>query len=305
MSNPNCIFCGSPSECFKGRWDCPNCGRYLLDHESSEDLPAERKFIENRYLLSGYIREMNDYNEVPAISYSNYRALLSHSIIPTRLLQKIEKLIQFTYRQTNSLYQMIPIPRNPSIAYCHDGNELIDVISAAGDMGLLMPNDKAMRAMGPINRQLTIKGLEKAEELRRHNPITKQGFVAMWFDDDMMKTFEQHIAQAIEETGYQPFIIPMKEHNDDITDHIIAEIRRSKFVIADFTGHRGGVYFEAGFAYGLGLPVIWSCREDWFNPPGDASRKIHFDVDHYNFIVWKDGEDLKQKLINRIRATVI
>jgi len=305
MSNLNCIFCGSPSECFKARWDCPNCGSYLLDHESSEDLPAERKFIENRYLLSGYIREMNGYNEVPAISYNNYLALLSHSIIPTRLLQKIEKLIQYTYQQTSTLYQMVPIPRNPSIAYCHDENELMAVICAAGDMELLMPNDKAMIGAGPINRQLTIKGLEKAEELRKYNPVTKQGFVAMWFDDAMIKTFEEYIASGIQEAGYQPFIIPMKEHNDDITDHIIAEIRRSKFVVADFTGHRGGVYFEAGFAYGLGLPVIWTCREDWFNPAGDAARKIHFDVDHYNFIVWKDGEDLKQKLINRIRATVI
>ncbi len=35
-----------------------------------------------------------------------------------------------------------------------------------------------------------------------------------------------------------------------------------RFMIADFTGHRGGVYFEAGFAHGLGIPVIWTCRED-------------------------------------------
>ena len=43
------------------------------------------------------------------------------------------------------------------------------------------------------------------------------------------------------------------------------QIRKSKFLIADFTGQRGGVYYEAGFAYGLGLPVIWTCRKDWFD----------------------------------------
>ena len=40
-----------------------------------------------------------------------------------------------------------------------------------------------------------------------------------------------------------------------IDDEIVAEIRRSKFIIADFShgsdGARGGVYFEAGFAHGL------------------------------------------------------
>lgn len=305
MFNPNCIFCDTPSKCFNGRWECPNCGKYLLDSDSLMDLPAEKKFAPNRHLLSGYIREMNDYKEIPTISFTNYITLLSHSIIPTSPLQKIEKLVQFTYRQTNTLYQSVPIPLSPSVAYCLNQDELIAVIRAAGDMGYLLPHEAAMVIKSPIHRFLSVKGLEKAEELKKYNPVTKQGFVAMWFDDAMMKTFEEHIATGIEEAGFQPFIIPMKEHNDDITDHIIAEIRRSKFVVADFTGHRGGVYFEAGFAYGLGLPVIWTCREDWFNPAGDVARKIHFDVDHYNFIVWKDGADLKQKLINRIRATVI
>ena len=36
------------------------------------------------------------------------------------------------------------------------------------------------------------------------------------------------------------------EHINRIGDEIISQIRRSKFLIADFTGHRGGVYFEAG-----------------------------------------------------------
>ena len=50
-----------------------------------------------------------------------------------------------------------------------------------------------------------------------------------------------------------------------MVDRILAEIRKSKFVVADFTscgeciacdkcehiGARGGVYFEAGFALGL------------------------------------------------------
>src|SRR6478672_5340023 len=46
------------------------------------------------------------------------------------------------------------------------------------------------------------------------------------------------------------------EHNDNVNDRIISEIRSCQFMVADFTLHRNGVYFEAGLASGLGRPVI-------------------------------------------------
>ena len=87
-----------------------------------------------------------------------------------------------------------------------------------------------------------------------------------------------------------------------IDDEIIAEMRRSRFLVADFTqgktdGARGGVYFEAGFALGLGIPVIYTCRED-------AIDKIHFDTRQYHHTTWKDPEDLRDKLEKRILALI-
>ena len=89
----------------------------------------------------------------------------------------------------------------------------------------------------------------------------------------------------------------LKEHNQKICDAIIAEIRRSRFLVADFTGHRGGVYFEAGYALGLGIPVIWTCRED-------ELADTHFDTRQYNHVVWKNEKDLFEKLKRRIEATI-
>jgi hypothetical protein len=72
-------------------------------------------------------------------------------------------------------------------------------------------------------------------------------------------------------------------------------------LVADFTqgesGARGGVYYEAGFAHGLNLPVIFTCRED-------AIGKVHFDTRQYNHIVWETVEELRDKLAKRIAATV-
>lgn len=155
---------------------------------------------------------------------------------------------------------------------------------------------------------LSLSGLQRMEELTSQIVKTKQAFVAMWFDSSLNAIYEQAIEPAIREAGYDPRIIRKLEHNNKIDDEIVAEIRRSKFVIADFTCGlladgsqaiaRGGVYYEAGFAQGLGLPVIWTCREDIIN-------HVHFDTRQYNHIVWKDAVDLKDKLLNRIRATII
>jgi nucleoside 2-deoxyribosyltransferase len=93
-----------------------------------------------------------------------------------------------------------------------------------------------------------------------------QGFVAMWFTFSMEDVYEKGFSPAIRDSGYQPMRIDRKEHVNKIDDEIIAEIRRSRFLVADFTSEpnqpRGGVYFEAGFALGLNIPVIWTCRED-------------------------------------------
>ncbi len=88
------------------------------------------------------------------------------------------------------------------------------------------------------------------------------------------------------------------EHNEKIDDRMIAEIRRSGLLVADLTGHRQNVYFEAGFAMGLGIPVIYTCRED------EASDdKVQFDTRQYKYIPWTDPADLRQKLRERIEAT--
>ena len=149
-------------------------------------------------------------------------------------------------------------------------------------------------------RHLTIDGHIRLEELDYITSQSSQAFIAMWFDSSMRSARESMLS-AIKNAGYEPLIIDQKHHINKIDDEIIAEIRRSRFMVADFTqdqrGARGGVYYEAGFAHGLGIPVIFTCREDWLN-------KIHFDIRQYNCIRWKDNdlEKLQKDLTNRITA---
>ena len=127
-------------------------------------------------------------------------------------------------------------------------------------------------------------------------------FVAMWFGDTdekatMDDVFQNAIQPAIEQAGYRATRVDIVEHNDWIMDKVLGDIRLAPFVVADFTGNRNGVYFEAGFAHRLGKPVINTCREEDFN-------KAHFDTKQLNHVLWKSAEELQTKLYFRIVGTV-
>ena len=119
----------------------------------------------------------------------------------------------------------------------------------------------------------------------------------MNFDKEFDNLYEQFIKIAIEDNGYKSIISKREEYIDLIDDFIMAEIKESRFVVAEFTGQKRGVYFEAGYARGLGIPVIWVCKKDEI---GD----LHFDINHYNQIDWETPEELKKRLYNRIREVI-
>lgn len=126
-----------------------------------------------------------------------------------------------------------------------------------------------------------------------------QAFVSMWLHDTTEEVYRVGIKPAIEDAKYHSFRITQKEHNNKIDDEIIGEIMRSRFVVADFShgddGVRGSVYFEAGFAQGLGLEVIRLCRKDQLDTLAFLTRQ-------YSHIIWETPADLKDQLYKRILA---
>ena len=158
------------------------------------------------------------------------------------------------------------------------------------EMGLLSSQNGQFYEVSP-------KGLLHLEG--RPDQDSKIGFCAMWFSEEVTPLWTQVIEPAIRSSGYEPMRIDSKQHNGKIDDEIIASVRGARFVVADFTGHRGGVYYEAGFAHGLGLPVIFMCRKDHV-------ENLHFDVRQYNSILWKPDEllEAQERVKNRILATL-
>ena len=84
----------------------------------------------------------------------------------------------------------------------------------------------------------------------------------------------------------------------NITDEIVANIRRARFVVADLTCARPNVYFEAGLAMGLGKPVVFTRR---------SGETAHFDVAAYKIIEWAPDKlgDFTAALKNHLVARAL
>jgi hypothetical protein len=180
-----------------------------------------------------------------------------------------------------------------AVTYSRGPDEAILLIDILLDDGFLKfaPGDIQLR-----NGLLTPKGLLAAEILGASGSGA-QGFVAMSFDPSLREVWTNGFDPGIRAAGYDPVRIDDKDYVGGITDEMIAEIRRSRFVVADYTGQRNNVYFEAGFALGLGLTVIQTCR-------ADEAADLHFDIRHLNTLVWKSHDELVEGLNKRIRAVV-
>ena len=281
--------------------DSPRAGgEYLVN---GSDLPAleltdERLKARQTTLLVEQRRFGNPCPELSAAFVS--QALQSHNMA---VQDRADRLLQFIHRLTNEIGEAISFNHQNIMCTAMAWSESISVeeveflLDYIVDRFWLDRNEEATTKSYVI----TVNGYGRIDELKSVNTESSQAFVAMWMDNSLDDAWEHGIKPGISDAGYKAMRFDRKEHNDKIDDQIIAEIRRSRFVVADFTqgqdGARGGVYFEAGFAKGLGIEVIFTCRQD-------LRKFIHFDTRQYNHIFWQEPEDLRKKLADRISATV-
>jgi len=151
---------------------------------------------------------------------------------------------------------------------------------------------------GGFSFMLTMEGWEEileGEELI--NP--KQCFIAMSLTNPEVKhDYENHIKPLLTKYEFIPVVMSEYEHNEDIVFEIYYHISRSRFIIVDVRDQKPNVYYEAGYAKGLGREVIWIC-------PAVQVDKMQFDTRNLNHVIWKDKEELVEKLEKRIKGTIL
>jgi hypothetical protein len=278
---------------------CVFCGKYETENINTFTTEVLGWSAEQRLNLSGWIQESSNarFSELNIKDFANLRSLTVGEKAEkalARLAQKFPKPGEWLDLSGGAHVEV------KAVARVSEDNELRFLMREFlhEEMGFLLMHEIEEGIGRKEVYKISPKGWAYLDSLRHGNPDSQIGFIAMWFDKEVN---DAHLAieKGIRDAGYAPLRIDRKEHNNKIDDEIVASIRRSKFLVADFTKHRGGVYFEAGLAMGLGLPVIWLCRES-------DLKDAHFDTRQYNHIPWQSEKlaELSEALKNRIEATI-
>ena len=278
------------------RWDavaldCPRCGSFQIDKVPTVPHHLEQKSVLERGRLTVALRAASNAGHPEFLDVESIDRLIESAPRNRSLFEAVDRLLLLLagrldrFRDAASFKKEVDYP----LVYARSEEEMNDYLVAAGELGFFDIHKST----------ITLDGWRRVEALRTTMPQSRQAFVAMWFAKELDDAWINGFQKGIEDTDYYHAIrVDSVEHNDKIDDRIFAEIRRSALVVADFTGDRGGVYFEAGYAMGLGMPVIWTCRVDYVD-------KLHFDTRQYNHIVWESVSQLRERLRNRIAATVL
>jgi hypothetical protein len=122
-------------------------------------------------------------------------------------------------------------------------------------------------------------------------------FVAMPIDKDDHQLVDvlEAIKAGAKECGITAERIDEDERNDPITDRMLEAIGKAEFVIVDLTRERPNVFFEAGYAHGLGKVPVYVARE---------GTSLQFDVKDYPVIFFKNMKELREGIARRLRAIV-
>lgn len=155
----------------------------------------------------------------------------------------------------------------------------------------------------PRNR-LTLAGWRRYEDLQRGDTSSTTAFMAMKFGDPGLDAIvTDHFRPAVEATGFRLKRLDDEQPAGLIDDHLRVEIKRARFLIADLSHGNNGAYWEAGYAEGLGKPVIYTCERSVFD---DKTKGTHFDTNHHLTVIWDKNapETAARKLKDTIRATL-
>ena len=154
-----------------------------------------------------------------------------------------------------------------------------------------------------LNTNLTLDGWERYEAEKRGQFKGNYGFIAMQFGDPELDPFVKDVVKPAVKEGIGYDLVDMNDvGRAGVIDNIMrTQIRDAAFVIVDLTHDNSGAYWEAGYAEGLGKPVLYICEKTKFE-----EARTHFDTNHCTTVPWSrdDNEGFKQALIATLRRSL-
>ncbi|MCX5632269.1 MAG: hypothetical protein NTW93_01115 [Phycisphaerae bacterium] len=293
----------------KNGYDCPQCGCFIMSDYARDMFPLlcndekEKDNEEKMAIISHAIRKMQKEGTYPALDKDLIKAILKRPL-PKPAEQK-DIFIRWIGDNSKAIGDDVRVttPVILAIIGARTAKEFYIILNYVKTKGIV---DNKTVVGGGINNAidvtLTYDGWEYYQELKRGNIESRKAFMAMEYGDkELDEIVENHFKLAVACTGFELYRLNEKPKAGLIDDRLRVEIRNSRFLIADLTHENRGAYWEAGYAEGLGKPVIYTCMKEKFD-----KEKSHFDTNHHLTVPWdsKNPQEAIEALKATIRATL-
>lgn len=268
------------------RVDCAACLRFKVDGLTEETRlkPKGARTNLERAILSHSLRIAHQSKEVPRVSSEWIDSVLSEAKLPSPSdqAQRIVTYIGDRVRETGE--EISAGGDFCAFVGALDEDRLSDLFEELEKRGLVKGtvfetgDETEFESL-----DLTLEGWDLYEAEKRGRFSGTYGFLALKFGDAELDRLVADVLKPrlFEQLGYE--IRDMRDLAQiGIIDNIMRErIRDAAFVIVDLTHDNAGAYWEAGYAEGLGKPVLYMCKRAKFD---DA--QTHFDTNHLTTVLW-------------------
>lgn len=292
MQKKLCVFCNEivPIES-KGEHDryvgchCSPDGFYSLMRDSYDPIRAFPHHTKRQLfpIISAYIRELTDCDERVTLSIEDLETIRNSPRIPVTIEEKGSRLLQYLYRHSEEPGDPVvinPLSQRFNLTYSPNLQELVYIIEKLREEQLIVRESVTFR--------LTEQGWSEAAA-RAGGRKLKSCFVLLSDDVDLCAEWSERLLPKLEQCGYQARLF--NHSGTDNTDSM-QQISESKLIIADLTNHSPDVYFAAGYALGLNIPVIWTVNRTY-------ADKLFVQTQQIRPIVWDTAEELAAVLQQR------
>jgi nucleoside 2-deoxyribosyltransferase len=285
--------------------ECPRCGAYSISTTAIQTLPYHLKSYErSRAILSHALYKLTQKEQWAKLNDDLIVKILNNTNLPNHTEQLDNLIVWIATKQPKygGCLEKISIDSISAVG-TEDIASFNFVMNHAITLGFVSAVSIGVYGFGVefSDVSLTFAGWSRLDEIQRGSTITRLAFMAMKFNDSETDIiYKDHFKLAVAACGFELKRLDDSQPAGLIDDRMRVEIRQSRFMIADLTHQNNGAYWEAGYAEGLGKPVIYTCRKDVFD------KGTHFDTNHHLTVVWESDklQEAVEKLKNTIRATL-
>ena len=284
---------------------CTNCGKYRITDSAFEEMKGRRNFhSEYLPLLSHTVRRGERHDNPALINVALLERVFGGDLELPDAFEQIENMIIWLAENLRHPGDQVHLSHQTfqAIVGAADATGFEWVLRSAYENGWVagLESSGLGETFSLLNASLTLSGWQWYRDIGRHKR-SRMAFMAMKYGDPVLEPIvNDHFAPAVELAGFK-----LRRLDDDpeaglIDNRLRVEIRRSRLLIADLTHDNRGAYWEAGFAEGLDLPVIYTCEAMKLN------EGVHFDTRNCLIVPWnaKKPELAADELKATIRNTL-